>query len=117
MPGSWTNGLHPYFQDADDDSDGDGRSNRQEYLAGTDPRSASSAMASSVEPTAGGGFAVRFTAQIGKTYTIQWKDSLHDPIWQKLVDIPAGALRSVEAVDPTATATARFYRVVTPREP
>jgi hypothetical protein len=119
LPDAWeeANGLNRLTNDASADSDGDGRSNMLEYLAGTDPLSASSALASRVEPAASGGFRVSFQAQIGKTYSVQWKDALDDATWQKLVDIPSGTARAVEIIDPTATQATRFYRVVTPRQP
>jgi hypothetical protein len=119
LPDAWeeANGLNRLASDAAGDLDGDGRSNLLEYLAGTDPLSASSALASRVEPAAGGGFAVSFRAQVGKTYSVQWKDALDEAAWQKLVDVPSGAARAVEVIDPTPTGATRFYRVVTPRQP
>ncbi|MDB6151803.1 MAG: hypothetical protein JWL90_256 [Chthoniobacteraceae bacterium] len=119
LPDAWeqANGLNPFFNDAAEDPDKDGRVNALEYLAGTDPRSGSSVLASSASAAAGGGFAVNFTAQIGKTYTVQWKDALSEPTWKKLSDVPSGAARNVEVVDSQVAGKARFYRVVTPRQP
>jgi len=117
LPDAWeeANGLNLLVDDAGGDLDGDGVSNALEYLAGTDPRNNSSALASSVAASPVGGFVVSFVAQIGKTYTVEWTETLSGGAWQKLMDVPSGSPRVVQALDPSPTSTTRFYRVVTPR--
>lgn len=62
---------------------------------------------------------VRFTAQPGLAYTIQYKNALTDPAWLHLADIPAPT--AAQAIDYNDTgvdlAPQRFYRVVTPPVP
>ena len=118
MPDAWevANGLNPNnANDAALDSDGDGLTNLQEYLAGTDPRDNSSAL--------------RFTASLqgnqpvlsintvaGKTYTIQYRDTLSAGAWLKLADVPVQSQSGVvQVADPSAIGVAaRFYRVILP---
>ena len=97
------------------DADGDGKSNRSEYLAGTDPNNPLSVLTSSIAKVSGV-TVVRFTAAANKGCTIQFKNTLLDAVWQKLTDIAADpSVRSLEIRDTAASGfPARFYRVVTP---
>jgi hypothetical protein len=102
------------------DPDGDGRNNRAEYLAGTDPRSGGSIFAARVVPgPVAGQWAVRFTATAGKTYSVLFKNALSDPTWTKLSDVPAqGTTAEIGVVDPNVGgASRRFYQVATPQVP
>jgi hypothetical protein len=103
--------------DALQDADRDGSANLSEYLAGTDPRSASSRLAfDSVVPSGVDRVALNFTAIANKTYTIQFRDSLSTGAWQELVGVPAtAATRLYTFADtlPPGTQT-RFYRLLTP---
>ena len=61
-----------------------------------------------------------FTAEAGKTYTVQYRDALDDAHpWVKLLNVPAQAITgSFEAKDLNANVSAtRFYRLVTPAQP
>lgn len=123
LPDSWeiAFGLNPNDPtDALLDADGDGRSNRSEYLAGTDPRNGSSIFAARVVPGPGAGqWSVRFIATAGKTYSVFYKNSLSNPTWTKLADVPAsGTTGEVGVIDSgTSGAVQRFYQVVTPQAP
>jgi hypothetical protein len=104
-----------------DDADGDGMTNLQEYLAGTDPLDAQSNLKLIFQ---GMDFATSrpqfsFTAMPGIGYTLQYSDNLASGTWQKLRDEPAGdSIRTATLSDPSGTnSSARFYRVVTPLQP
>jgi len=122
MPDLWeiTHGLK--FNDASDaalDFDNDGLTNRQEYLAGTDPRDGESALKlTSTEPVSDG-VVLRFVAVANKGYTVQYRDSLAGGSWRKLANVePAFGTRSVQISDTLPAGVAeRFYRVVTPQAP
>jgi hypothetical protein len=62
---------------------------------------------------------LHFTAAAGQTYTVQFRGSLANGIWSKLIDVPAQpAAQSVEITDPILPASAqRFYRIVAPQQP
>lgn len=102
--------------DALQDADGDGRTNLAESIAGTDPRNGASYLAATVTKIAGG-FRIQFTAQAGKGYTIQYRDSLTTGSWQKLTDIAAPASTQAVTFDNITTLAQRFYRVVIPMVP
>lgn len=122
MPDSWEDQYNFDKNSAADaalDADGDGLTNLQEYLAGTNPRQA----ASSLRLTAtmnGTTTELRFNAVAGKTYTILYSDSLPGNLsWQRLVDVPTQVSTQIIMVpDPSpGTGTQRFYRIVTPAIP
>ena len=100
---------------AQDDADGDGMSNFQEYLAGTNPLDPQSSLKLRAQTTtARPQFA--FTAIAGVGYTLLFSDNLASGIWTRLRDYPADpTTRTVIVNDPgAANAPARFYRLVTP---
>lgn len=128
IPDSWMlqifghpTGLASDHSRAQDDADGDGMTNLQEYRAGTDPLDAQRCLKlqfQGMDSTTGRPL-FSFEAMPGIGYTLQYSDSLTSGNWQKLRDEPAGdSIRTITLTDPTATnATARFYRVVTPTQP
>jgi hypothetical protein len=100
----------------DDDSDGDGMRNSQEYIAGTDPTDALSYL--KIEAIGAGlGATLTFWAVANRTYTVQFSDTLGGTAWQKLADGLARATDHVEIVTDSGYTPRRFYRLVTPRQP
>ena len=101
------------------DPDGDGQDNLREFIAGTEPRDSASVLRATALPGLGGEVLIRFTAMPDRGYTVQFKDDLSAPQWQKLTDVaPAATVRELEIADPGASAQPlRFYRVVTPQQP
>jgi len=117
IPDDWENahGTNPGVKDAGLDPDHDGYTNYQEYLAGTDPQDATSYLRVSVDLS--GGVFIRFIARPGKTYTVNFKDSLNEPVWRKLADVIAQSSDHTETVSDPSGSPARYYRLVTPRQP
>jgi hypothetical protein len=121
LPDEWetAHGLNPASSaDAPLDADGDGQSNLAEHQAGTVPTSAASALRLETVTHANGQAAVSFPAAANRTYTVEWKADAAGGSWQKLADVVAQAAdHTVTVTDAAAGEGARFYRVVTPRQP
>jgi len=104
------------------DPDGDGETNFQEYLSGTDPRDAqsglkieSAATSSNTPPK----ISLWINGAADRTYTVQYRNSLITGTWLKLTNVPPPLVSGMfEVVVPAATnANERYYRVVTPWQP
>lgn len=120
VPDTWeqTYGFDPLNpNDAEDDPDRDGFSNLQEYLAGTDPRSAASSPPRPTEPAihrmrwAGNQLELHFLTDTGKTYQVQYRHDSSNS-WLNLGGLVNGDGLVQVVVDPTAGSVARrFYRL------
>jgi hypothetical protein len=124
MPDEWesANNLNPANSaDAALDSDSDGMSNADEYLAGTDPLDKESylkveyIMVEDSPPTA----SIAFVAFARKTYSVLRRDSMEHGPWIPIADVPATSTNRLVVVrDSTARTPGQiegFYRLVTPR--
>ncbi len=60
--------------------------------------------------TASGGFALSVQSVVGKTYALEYKDSLADANWTPLTGVPGNG-GPVSLSDANAPATRRFYRI------
>lgn len=118
MPNDWEQmyGLDPDSpSDANEDRDLDGLSSLSEYIAGTDPTNFESRFELEVfrdgpEPS------LTFNAVSGKSYSVQYRDTLDAGSWQKMRDI-SGTTGAVTVNDPSPLVIHRFYRLVTPALP
>lgn len=117
LPDDWerANGTNPFVPDADLDPDHDGFTNWQEYLAGTDPQSATSALVLRSTLTTEGTVKLEFEAMASHTYTVLYSETLGE--WSKLTDIPSTETNRVETINPGPLTGSRFYRVLTPAIP
>jgi hypothetical protein len=124
MPDAWEsqNGLSPTdstgLNGANGDPDGDGFTNLQEYLAGTDPQSGGSTLRLTATRN-GGNVDLSFTAVAGRTYTILRCSTMSSGgSWTPWMNVPAqGGTGPVTVQDALSGGTQRFYRVVTPAMP
>ena len=105
LPDDWeaAYGLSAALEDAD----GDGRSNLDEYLAGTNPTNPTDVLRLDCAP---GG--LRFDAQPSRTYSILASPSLDGP-WATVLNVPAQAVRQTVYV-PLPSVTNAFFRLQTP---
>jgi hypothetical protein len=102
--------------DAGIDSDGDGLSNFQEFLCGTNPRNAQSALRLKSATFNITGTVLQLDTAPGLTYTLQYRSSLANGSWQTLQQISASSSGGpVSVTDTTPDAQGqRFYRVLVP---
>ena len=104
------------------DPDGDGQTNFQEYLAGTDPRDPQSLLkiesASSSSGTSQKIF-LRINGVADRTYTVQYRSALGTGSWLRLTNVPPPLVSGMMdvAVPAASNSNARYYRVVTPWQP
>jgi hypothetical protein len=125
LPDDWelAHALNPLSALGDDgasgDPDHDGASNIQEFLAGTDPRNASSVFRITSVTRIPAGAAVQFPCVAGRVYTLQVVSTLPGGSWQKVVDVGPFATNTIATVNDVfnASQTPRFYRLLTPLSP
>ena len=92
IPDAWLQHYfgHPTGQSGDlsrahDDADGDGMTNFQEYLAGTDPLNSASLLRLIISPrnSSDGMATLNWQVSPGKHYSVTYKDNLSDSNWQQ----------------------------------
>ncbi|MBI2926624.1 MAG: hypothetical protein HYY24_13090 [Verrucomicrobia bacterium] len=117
LPDGWeqAHGLNLLeASDASLDSDRDGQTNREEYVAGTDPRVSLSALrfdGIARDPNASA-VILRFTARADRAYRIEDREAFDDGTWRGLIEVPvASADRVVDLTAPPSAARTRFYRL------
>jgi hypothetical protein len=120
LPDAWEqlHGLKVGLDDAGEDSDSDGMNNRDEYLAGTDPRSAASCLRLTVRSEGGALPWLSFDGVSGRSYTVQSSIALMPLKWEQWLEVPTRETSGpVTLKDPRPTPEVRLYRVVTPALP
>ena len=101
-------------RDGTGDFDGDGVSDLAEFKAGTNPKNDSSILrALTVTSLSDGSTTVYWSAVPGKTYQVQYKNSVSDANWFSLPGTMIAADSTAAKLDNTAAASSnRFYRVM-----
>jgi Bacterial TSP3 repeat len=115
MPDDWeiANSLAPNDPtDAVEDADGDGFTNLEEYLAGTDPRSPNSVLRISTVTLDKNNSVINFNSVAGKTYDVERTGDLGTRAWSTVATNIAGTGGAVQITDPGAASQSKsFYRV------
>ena len=117
MPDAWelAHGLNPNDpSDAAGDLDGDGKTNLEEYLAGTDPTDPLSRFW--LEPVSfeAGALHLRFPAEVNRSYTVEWTPTLGSG-WTAIHTVPAEPdAHTVDLSVPSNGQPRGFYRMCTP---
>jgi len=94
---------------ADDDDDGDGMTNREEDIAGTNPLNLSSIFKiASSRIESGGDFTITWTPVSGRTYSVQASLTLAEESWTSV----ASNLTTGTWTDTNPSENRKFYRVV-----
>jgi hypothetical protein len=101
-----THGTSPILVD----SDADGMNDSRELVAGTSPTNRSSVLSVTCSLLSGDEIALSWFGVQGRTYTLQYADSLNPNNWQSYPSEIAGSSAPVSFTD-TEKATNRFYRV------
>jgi hypothetical protein len=97
---------------AQDDADGDGMSNLQEYLTGTNPRDSASVFRLQIAAMISTNtMALTWISVPGGSYQIQYKDNLTDPVWLNLSGNPTVTGNQGCYMMP-ASQSSRYYRIV-----
>lgn len=101
--------------DAAQDADLDGKTNLEEFLAGTHPRNRASMLKiDSIEVTTNGTF-IGFTASTNRGYSLQFRQSYGRGDWQSAVTIPGRTNERVLRIqDPLPEGSSRLYRLLAP---
>ena len=112
LPDDWElayfNGLQ---RDGTGDFDGDGQSDKAEFLAGTDPTNGGSVFRTiTLSPPWSGPVQVLWSSVAGKKYRLEFKESLSDSNWTPVTGDVTATDTTAFKEDPT-TGTQRFYRV------
>lgn len=120
LPDSWEqeNGTLVFVADADDDPDGDGLTNREEFLAGTHPNDATSVLKFTEIATLNDSVVLQFLAISNRTYSLLYKPALDAATWSRLTDFAAQPTNRLMTVTNSIPGNGqRFYRLVTPMQP
>ena len=100
------------FAKIDDDSDGDGRTNREEIIAGTDPKNASDFLKVLAAGKSETGFTLTTQGRAGRVYALQRTISLSSPSWYGVATLgPLAADGPVALTDTMAPSGKAFYRI------
>jgi hypothetical protein len=111
---SWENSYFGNLnQTSSGDSDSDGLSNLQEYIFGSDPKSATSGLPKvEVSPTGSNGFTISFPTVLGRTYQVVGTENLAGTSWPPIGGPKAGNGQSQSVTDTfTTPPTSKFYKV------
>jgi hypothetical protein len=99
--------------DGSADTDCDGLTDLQEFRAGTNPTTNTSALRCLAVAGANNGATVYWSAVPGRTYRVEFKNGLNGTAWQTLVDAVTANSALASVVDASASSSRqRFYRVV-----
>jgi glucose/arabinose dehydrogenase len=95
-----------------DDPDGDGFSNLEEFLAGTDPTNPASALRINAVIPTGSDFVINYNAVANKKYELQFTADLLSSNWTGIATNTVLANGTAQFTDTGATSSSnRFYRV------
>jgi len=104
----WFGSVSNALSAANADPDGDGASNWEEYVAGTNPLDATSVF----QLLPGGSSTLQWPSVVNKSYTIQSSSSLSPGNWTTRAGNILGSGQTMQWIDTNATGQALFYRAL-----
>jgi hypothetical protein len=119
MSDAWeaANNLIVGVDDSALDPDGDGMTNLQEFLAGTNPNNPTSVLRLNAVEN-GANVLLSFTAQANRAYTVQFRTNLVTGTWQTYSNVsPPTVSQIIQMSESTGSGIQRWYRVATPTGP
>jgi hypothetical protein len=124
IPNTWwnENGIPTNERVATADRDGDGLTNMEEYILGSNPNNASSGRPQVAATHNGETFRIEFPTVAGRTYRVMGRDGLGSGSWTEVTNVQQGTGLSASPVTGDGTTKvlveqgvgskpARFYRV------
>jgi hypothetical protein len=117
LPDDWelAHNLNPNNPgDRDLDPDGDGLTNKQEYLAGTDPHDASSSLRLSLVRAGDDKLNLAFASRVGKMYRLETAVALPSENWSVVMDnlYGTGQIIQIQDVNQLGTGTeVQYFRL------
>ena len=119
VPDDWeiANGFDPSNPaDGALDPDGDGFTNYQEFVAGTNPHDSDSYLKVGSIGREASGVSLEFLAASNRTYSVLYTTNLNGASWWKLVDVSDRPTNWVSIItDPGPASPGRYYRLLTPK--
>jgi hypothetical protein len=114
--------LNPAISGDAADPDGDGHTNREEYMADTNPRDPNSVLhivQIRLIPGNPAGLQIQFDSVAGRSYSLESRPASSAGSWQNLIQIPTRTTTGVVTLDLPAPSDGepRFYRILTPQQP
>ncbi|MGB1131019.1 MAG: hypothetical protein ACPG4K_13295, partial [Haloferula sp.] len=113
MPDAWEmEQFGTLAKEPGDDEDGDGGSNSEEHVAGTDPEDAGSFFAiESIAPAPAAGFVLQWQSVPGRNYVVYHSEFLEGN-WLPISGVLAGTGGLLSFTDSEDEIDKRFYRIV-----
>jgi hypothetical protein len=109
----WFSSVSNALSAANADPDGDGASNWQEYVAGTNPQDATSVFQCQPGgPPSPSGFTLQWPSIVNKNYTVQSSPSLSPSSWTTVASNILGNGQTLQWTDTNSTGQAQFYRAL-----
>lgn len=116
IPDSWeiAHGSNPFDpSDRNSDTDGDWVSNRDEYIAGTNPRNFASNLKISYPTTQ----SISFTAMPNRFYVVESSENISPASWSPIAHIPARAQGGYVEIEIPQTDESHYYRIAVSTAP